>query len=132
MQWKTMRERTGASIVFSIGTAVSIVTAAPAMDADSRAAWGASALAVAEFHREPKNRCKWWEVDEAAVRRVIAWSGRSEADLRASEDYAEQRQALTWSDDYIRKQYADNSMSCDASGSVFGVDEHTYGVMRSR
>lgn len=106
-------------------------SSALAMDSDSRAIWGASAMAVADFYR--RTACKWWEVDEAAVERVIAWSGRSLAQLRASEDYKEQFQAMQWSEDYIRGEYRnDNSMACDAAGSGFDADEKTYGVMRSR
>ncbi len=72
------------SLPFAIAASVFTMSSAPAMDPDSRALWGASALAVADFYRGTP--CKWWTVDEAAVERVVAWSGRSLAQLRASED----------------------------------------------
>ncbi|PDT13126.1 hypothetical protein CO670_27690 [Rhizobium sp. J15] len=101
-----------------------------AMEPDSRAAWGASAIAVADFYR--RTPCEWWKVDEAAVKQVIAWSGRSLEQLRASEDYKEQFQAMEQSENYIRERYRDNSMACDAAGSIFDAEEKEYGVMRSK
>lgn len=101
-----------------------------AMEPDSRAAWGASAIAVADFYR--RTPCEWWKLDEAAVEKVIAWSGRSLEQLRASEDYKEQFQAMEQSENYIRERYDDNSMACDAAGSIFDAEEKEYGVMRSK
>ncbi|MFK0206331.1 hypothetical protein [Agrobacterium sp. NPDC090283] len=71
-------------------------------------------------------------MDEAAAKRVIAWSGRSLAQLRASEDFKEQFQAMEQSENYIRERYDDNSMACDAAGSIFDADGKEYGVMRSQ
>lgn len=96
---------------------------ASAMDMESRALWAASAMAEADYHRS--NPCKQWKVDEQAVKKVIAWSGRTLEELRASEDYQSQRDAIAG----VARQYGAD-MTCDASGATFDVDEHDYGVLR--
>lgn len=94
-----------------------------AMDMESRALWGASAMAEADYHRS--NPCAQWKVDEQAVKKVIAWSGRTLEELRASEDYREQRDAIKG----VTKQYGID-MACDAGGANFAVGDHDYGVLR--
>ncbi|MDH7801668.1 MULTISPECIES: hypothetical protein [unclassified Rhizobium] len=94
-----------------------------AQDMDSRALWAASAMAEADYHRS--NPCKQWKVDEQAVKKVIAWSGRTLKELRASEDYQSQCDAIKG----VAQQYS-AEMVCEASGATFDVDEHDYGVLR--
>ncbi|SOC94357.1 hypothetical protein SAMN05216358_4566 [Rhizobium sp. AN5] len=94
-----------------------------AIDMESRALWAASAMAEADYHRS--NPCKQWKVDEQAVKKVIAWSGRTLEELRASEDYKSQRDAIAG----VARQYGAD-MTCDANGATFDVDEHDYGVLR--
>ncbi|MDH7809848.1 MULTISPECIES: hypothetical protein [unclassified Rhizobium] len=94
-----------------------------AIDMESRALWAASAMAEADYHRS--NPCKQWKVDEQAVKKVIAWSGRTLEELRASEDYQSQRDAIAG----VARQYGAD-MTCDESVATFDVDEHDYGVLR--
>ncbi|NSZ12407.1 hypothetical protein G6L61_11645 [Agrobacterium fabrum] len=94
-----------------------------AFDAESRALWGASAMAEADYHRN--NPCAQWTVDEQAVKKVIAWSGQTLAQLRASDDYREQQEAIKG----VVQQYGID-MACDAGGANFAVGDHDYGVLR--
>ncbi|WCJ61896.1 hypothetical protein [Agrobacterium tumefaciens] len=94
-----------------------------AFDAESRALWGASAMAEADYHRN--NPCAQWTVDEEAVKKVIAWSGQTLAQLRASDDYREQREAIKG----VVQQYGID-MACDGGGANFTVGDHDYGVLR--
>jgi hypothetical protein len=130
--WRHFFDIRGLRLLFLLANVSPIFasSSALAMDPDSRASWGASAIAVADFYR--RTPCKWWKVDEAAAERVITWNGRSLGQLRASEDYKEQFQAMEQSENYIRGKYQDNSMACDAAGSIFDAEEKEYGVMRSK
>ncbi|MFS8145148.1 hypothetical protein [Rhizobium sp. BR 249] len=94
-------------------------------DMESRALWAASAMAEADYHRG--NPCAHWKVDEEAVKKVIAWSGRTLEELRASEDYREQHDAIKG-----LVQLYGLEKTCEASGATFDVDEKDYGVLRFR
>jgi hypothetical protein len=94
-----------------------------ATDMESRALWAASAMAEADYHRS--NPCAQWKVDEQAVKKVVAWSGRTLEELRASDDYREQHEAIQG----VAQQYGID-MACDAGGANFAVDDHDYGVLR--
>jgi hypothetical protein len=105
-----------------------IITAAPAaaqMTAADKAHWAASAMAEADHYRE--RPCTHWPVDEAAVRKVVAWSGRSLAELRRSPSYASQRDAII----LLARQFGADK-TCDAGPALFDAATKPYGVFRQR
>jgi hypothetical protein len=123
MGWNIVMKNT----LLAVGFTLTIGNVAPAFSSnvDSRGVWAASAMAEADYYRS--NPCTWWKVDEQAVRKVVAWSGRTLEELRASEEYREQRDAIMGT----VKQFG-AEMACEAGGANFDAEEHGYGVLRSR
>lgn len=101
------------------------ITVSTAAQADESVVFHvATAMAEADYRRSIP--CKWWAVDEPAVKKLVKRSGQGLAELRASEGYADQKAAIAW----VVKQYGHDAL-CENSG-LFDVEENEYGVLRRR